>query len=233
MVSSSIQPDDARHVAVLLHQAFCSSTSAPNPQHVLQEAFHQRGVKVPATLVCHRTDRVILRHPFAVNARLQHGVKRIGNGHDARGKRDVLPREAGRIAAAVEMLVMMARDAGCQLQDRVGRPSKQIGTDVGVPLHDLVLCVGQGGGLEQDVIRNAQLADVVHGRHKIDVPLFRVVQLQNVCQIRRNSGRPDEMAQGRRIARPAGKREAGENDVGAALLCHGVDLLGRAPVGTQ
>ena len=88
-----------------------------------------------------------------------HGLVGVGHREDARFERDVAPAEPERIAGPVGSLVMRVHPAG-----GFGEAGafQNLSSDLGVALHLLPFVIGKGSRLEQDVIRQADLAQVVN-----------------------------------------------------------------------
>ena len=116
--------------------------------------------------------------PFA-----DQGVEDIGQRHQAGGERNGVAGEALRIARAIPLFVVAAGNFTGNFEKTQGvaivllmlvvRVAAQhaldglgegIGADLGMALHDDELVGGQPPRLEQDGIRNADLADVVQRR---------------------------------------------------------------------
>ena len=97
------------------------------------------------------------------------GVERVGHAHDAGVERDLLAPEAVRIAAAVPGLVVRpdGRDRLAELLDR----RHDLGADHRVRLHLLELFFRELARLAQDLVLDADLADVVQQRADPDLVL--------------------------------------------------------------
>ena len=93
-----------------------------------------------------------------VRALARHRVVAVHHAEQARDLGDVRAGEAVRVAAAVEVLVVMPH-AGHELVAEE-RP-RDLGADAGVLTDELPLLRGQRSGLEQHAVRHADLADVV------------------------------------------------------------------------
>ena len=90
------------------------------------------------------------------------GVEDVGDGEDPGHQRDRLPRPPLRRAAAVKLFMMRAHDLG-----GVGEPHRPLDDVEAVPdvlLHLAELLFVEAAGLEQDVVANADLADIVEKR---------------------------------------------------------------------
>ena len=107
-------------------------------------------------------ERDLERPRRAVDARREHRVERVRDVDDPRAERDRVPRQAARVAAAVEALVVVP-DRGHRLVEEP-EPLDDPRALLGVALHDHPLVVGQRRRLEQDRVRDRELADVVEER---------------------------------------------------------------------
>ena len=101
----------------------------------------------------------------------RHRVVGVADEDDARLDRDLLTREAVRVAAAVPVLVAVADDLADLLQplDR-GEDAR---AQLGVEPDDLPLLVGERARLGEDRLGHADLADVVEERAELE-PLQRL-----------------------------------------------------------
>ena len=102
-----------------------------------------------------------------------HHVVGVGDGDDAGAERDLLARDAGRVAAAGELLVVVQDDLG----DRAVALDAldELGALLGVELDQLPLVVGQLAVGEEDVVGEDELADVVQQRGGVDQVLLALV----------------------------------------------------------
>src|SRR5206468_1776585 len=97
-----------------------------------------------------------------VDARREHRVERVGDVDDAGAERDLLALEPVGVASAVEALVMVP-DRGYRVVQEA-EAVDDAGALVRVPLHQRPFVLGEARRLEQDRVRNRQLADVVEER---------------------------------------------------------------------
>jgi hypothetical protein len=95
-------------------------------------------------------------------------VEHIGHGNDASGERDAVARETEWIAEAVPALVVAQRNLFRELEQREPAARQDVGTDYRVRLDDVALPDIETTLLEQDRIRDADLADVVQRRSARD-----------------------------------------------------------------
>ena len=107
-------------------------------------------------------ERLVERPRGLVDAGRQHRVERVGDMDDPRAERDLLALQTVGVAGAVEALVMVAdcRNGVSEEAEPVDNPC----TLVGVTPHQLPLLLGQARRLQQDRVRDRELADVVEER---------------------------------------------------------------------
>ena len=155
-----------------------------------EEGVDDVGVEVAAALLDDEAGDFDERQRVLVDATADQGVEHIGQRHQARRQRDRFTLDTLRVATAVPALVMQRRDLARHdqeierpaLRSRVGaggargasevfvgrefaqRAVDRLAADFGVPLHDLELLAAQAAGLQQDRVRNADLADIVQRR---------------------------------------------------------------------
>ena len=97
------------------------------------------------------------RHPVRPGG--GHRLEGVGDVEDARELRDLVADEPVRVAGAVVPLVVVADDRQLRRQLRDRRDDLRAQHRVGV--HDHPLVAGEPLRLQQDVVRHADLADVV------------------------------------------------------------------------
>ncbi len=100
----------------------------------------------------------------------------VGHGHDACVQRDGLAFEAVRIAAAIVFLVMRECNLGPQADVFGMAVLEDAVTDRRMRFHDREFLVVQLAGLEQDIVRDADLADIVHGGGHLDQAAAVLIQ---------------------------------------------------------
>ena len=117
----------------------------------------------------------LLRGPHGlVGTFRRQGIVGIGDGDDAGRQRDLLAREAVRIAVAVVFFMVVEGDDGAHLQVFGRAVLEDLIADAAMGLHDLHFIGGEPAGFEQDLVGDADLADVVHRRGQFDaVALLR------------------------------------------------------------
>src|SRR5688500_2509641 len=102
---------------------------------------------------------VILAYRIAVRALGRHGVEGVADGHDARPKRDVVPAQAVRIAAAVPALVARANQARDGAKRRRGEQDAL--ADQRMAPHEAPLDRIERAGLVEDGVGHRDLPHVV------------------------------------------------------------------------
>ena len=109
-------------------------------------------------------DGLVDRPGRLVGALVGERVEDVGDGDDPADQRDPLPHDSARVAGAVPALVVVERDLLRHLQDGEGALAEDLGAHLGVLLHHLPLGGGQLARLEEDLVGDADLADVVQRR---------------------------------------------------------------------
>jgi hypothetical protein len=112
--------------------------------------------------------------PLAVRPVGDERVVRVAGQDDARGERDVLAGEPVRVAAAVPALVLVADRRGHVAQ--AGQRSQDPLADDRVLAHEHPLVGGQRTGLVEDLVGDADLADVVQERDRLDLGHFARIE---------------------------------------------------------
>jgi hypothetical protein len=105
-------------------------------------------------------------------------VEEIGDRGDPALERDLLSGEPARIPGAVPALVMSEGNRRREREQPRRRAGEDAVADLGVPLDDLPLRFGQRPGLEQDAVRDADLADVVQAAGDADQLAVLVVEAE-------------------------------------------------------
>jgi hypothetical protein len=106
-------------------------------------------------------ERGVDRAARRVDAVGDHAVPGVGEREQRRALRDLGPAEALRIAGAVRALVMAGDPADLDLVEHVADDPR---AERGVRAHERPLRRVERAGLEQDGVRDADLADVVQQR---------------------------------------------------------------------
>jgi len=109
----------------------------------------------------------IVRQRRLVDAAAAQGVVNVADGGNAGGERDVFPFQTIGIAGAVVALMVMRAMSIRHLQKSLGRVAllgdrgQRLGAMIVCALHDDALVAVELAGLEENVIGQADLADVV------------------------------------------------------------------------
>jgi hypothetical protein len=133
-----------------------------------QEGFDHARVEVPAALRAQVVERLLARQGRLVRPHRGQRVIHVGHCDDARAQRDVVADQPVGVARSVVLLVVAERDqrahahvlGGAALQDLVGRSPGAA--------HHLPLALLERLRLEQDLVGDADLADVVQRRGELD-----------------------------------------------------------------
>src|SRR4051812_25194217 len=113
-----------------------------------------------------------MAQPLAIRAIGRHGVVRVADEDDPSLERNVLARDAVRVAAAVPALVAMTDDRP-PLQQAVDRSDDPL-AERRVRLDQRTLLGRQAARLREDHARDADLADVVQEGAELE-PLQRAL----------------------------------------------------------
>jgi len=144
--------------------------------HEVDHPLRDHGVELVAGRLLELLERLLDRHPAAVQARRRHRLERVGDGEHAARERDLVALEPPRVPAAVPALVQRQYPLGDLGH---ARALDDVAAERRVALHLQELVLGQPRGLEQDGVGDAHLADVVEdagGPELLDL-LLRHAQL--------------------------------------------------------
>ena len=115
--------------------------------------------------------------PF-VGALRRECIEHVRDRDDARSQRDVFTGQPLRVAAAVEFFVMSQGDDRAHLQIARRAVGEDFVADHRMTPHDRGFLAGVAAGLEQDLVGDADLADVVHGGGGFDLVALHGGELQ-------------------------------------------------------
>ena len=145
---------------------------APDVEYVVERAeeeVEQLGVELRAALLLHHLPGFVGLERRAVDAVGDQRVEDVRDGADSALDRDLIAREAGGVARAVDPFVMRERHQRGEVEQVDIGAGEDVVTHLGVRLHHLALVVGEPAGLEHDSIGDPDLADVVHRARDPDV----------------------------------------------------------------
>src|SRR5690606_12589592 len=131
--------------------------------HDAHEGVDDLGIELSPAFIVDRGHRDVPGPRRLVRTMLSERVERVRNGDDPAAQGDLRPHQPG-VAPPVPPLVVRERDLPRRLQDRGTAARQDPCPDRRVRLHDLELFRRETPGLEQHVVRNADLADVVQRR---------------------------------------------------------------------
>ena len=175
-------------------------------------------------------ERLLERPGGAVDPRRQHRVERVGDVDDAGAERDLLVPEPVGVAGAVEALVVMAdRRHGVAEEAEAVDDARAL---VGVALHQRPLLLREARRLEQDRVRDRELADVVEERRVAEQVELGLREAELAADRQRELLHAARVAGGVGVARVDGRREALHRR-GRALLEQPVRLLERDVLGVD
>ena len=176
-------------------------------------------------------------HGGAVAAAAHHRIDGVRHGNDARPRRDVMPRQPVRVAAAIPPLMVMAHQYGNFF--KIVDFAQDFIPGHGMAAHFLPFGPGQRPGLAQDGIRHGDLADVVQVGGHVDAGRLVLVQAEGGGEHKHHVRHPVRMTGCVGIARVQGGDDALDQVMilhqmacvvqrGVRLLrlvCHGPRLL--------
>src|SRR5271165_2059157 len=110
------------------------------------------------------------REPLAVMAVAGHGIKRVGHRDNACFERNLLAGEAVGISRSIQTLVVVA-DTGKNVAELL-QILEDGDADLDMGLDLAILLGGQRPGLLEDLVIDADLADVVQQSRKVKVAAF-------------------------------------------------------------
>src|SRR5438445_980394 len=194
---------------------------------VPRQNFDKLRIKMPAGVLHHVDERFFHWPRRFVGANRSERVVDVRDGDDSRFKRDVLAPEAGRVAAAVVLLVMAERDHGGHLQISRRAVLQHVVADARVGLHDSQVLAVQPSGVLQDSVRYADFSDIVHRRGQLDRILLGRGQPDALGDERGVLGHPHQVHSGHLVALLCGLRQPKQRlDLASPQFAGGfVDLL--------
>ena len=136
-------------------------------------------------------DGKIVRQADPVRTLRRHGLVGVAHRDDLRRERDLVTLETIRVAGAIETLVVREHDRADPLQVR--DLTQEVRADHRVRAHLGPLLVAERRGLAEDVLRDADLSDVVeeraelHGRHLVGTEAERPRHSDGVLHRRRRA----------------------------------------------
>ena len=140
------------------------------PSDAVHEGRHQSLVELRAARILEPCQGFLDEQRLAVRPGGRHRRERITDS-GIRAPRDGIAGQSVQVALPVPTLVVVA-DAGADLVE-VGQVTDDEVAERDVLLHRLVLALGEGTGLAQDLVGDADLADVVEAtgpvQHRADL----------------------------------------------------------------
>ena len=126
-----------------------------------EEEIEHAGIEVRAALGEEDLGGVLERHRRPVRPLVGQGVEAVGNRGDAPRHGYRLPGQPVRVAAAVVPLVVGERDERGETEQLALGLGEDRVPGTAVLLHDEAFLVGERALLEQDGVRDGDLADIV------------------------------------------------------------------------
>ena len=127
-------------------------------------------------------NRLFVRQLLAIWSVRRERVETVDNGEDPCADRNVGSLDAGRVAGAIPVFVMMTNDRHDWIREVDCR--EDVRADAGVQLHLLELGFRELSRLVQDVLGNCQFAHVVKQRRGLDrLEQFLIVHSDLPCEV--------------------------------------------------
>ena len=165
----------------------------------LDERVDDLGIELDPGELAELAERLLVgQRLHAVRARGRHRLERVGDVEDAGQLRDLLAQEPVGIARAVVPLVVVANDR--QLRGQPLDRGDDLRAQDRVRVHHLALFAGQAVRLQQDVVRDADLADVVEQAAPLDGLHLARAQAHHPADVRGDLLDPPAVVGGLRIA---------------------------------
>src|SRR5262245_30002008 len=197
------------------------ATDAPQRAFPRAEGVDHRGVELPAGLSDQLTARGGPAERTPVRPVARHRVERVGNGEDPRRHRDLRRNQRVRIPAAVPALVVRAHDLEpATLQER--HPAEELLAEDRVRLHQAALGIVERPRLQQDLVRDPDLADVVEHEAVDDALVLGDLRRREAGKLERVAMDPLRVPPGARVLRLERARKRGDRLV--------IGLLEQAPL---
>ena len=130
------------------------------------ECVDRGGIELRASVALQLHEGNRCRARRTVGAGTRHGVEGVGHVHDPRVERNVVGQQAEGIALAVGPLMVQLDDREMRLEE--GYLAENAGAKAGMATDLLELVGRQRTRLAQDVVGDADLADVVQQRAEPD-----------------------------------------------------------------
>ena len=143
----------------------------------LHEAANQILIELLAVVPLKNGKNAFRREGLLILALRAHRVVHVGDAAQHRREIQIRPRDAVRVARAVEAKVMLERHDRRERRN-LRRAPKNLRAIDDVALHDHELLVGQLVGLVQDLGRRLHFADVVHERGEAEFAQQRAVDAE-------------------------------------------------------
>src|ERR1700689_3467563 len=126
----------------------------------LAEHLDQLRVELRAGAATQLRQGILDGHRVLVGAIVEHRAKGVADRDDAGAERDLLAGQAVRVTLAVPALVAGAHERADPCQRRAGRGDDLLAHH-GVLLHERPLAFAERAGSSDDLVGNAELADIV------------------------------------------------------------------------
>ena len=137
----------------------------------LQQGVDQSRIELSAAFSLDLGESFFQRAGGFVGSRVGQNVERVGDGRKAGGQGNVVALDC-EVAGAIPVFVMVAGDLLGDFEQRKAAARENLASNRRVGLDDLELFRSQLVRLQQDVIRNADLPEVVQRGGSTDQPNF-------------------------------------------------------------
>src|SRR2546426_6358637 len=129
--------------------------------HGVDEELQQLRIEMPGAAQAHDVYRLLHRKGLLIDALGRHRVEGISDRGNPPLKRDGLADQSTRVAAPIELLMMGPGNGGGH-REQLSGPAEDAPADLSVLLHETGLFRRKPLRLEEDLIRRADLPDIVH-----------------------------------------------------------------------
>src|SRR5713101_8576056 len=173
-----------------------------------QERRHHRRIEVGAGAALDLRARCRNRNGARVRAIVRHGIERIGHREDPSAQGDVLAPQPFGVAGPIPPLVVVVDDGNGPAQE--WHVLDEAPADFRMRAHDLPFVGRQRPRLEENAVRNGDLADVVEHDAVLDVGELALRHAVGLGQGKRIDAHALRVSPRAGIARPEHVPEGGE-----------------------
>ena len=171
----------------------------------VDEGLHDARVERLVRFLPQQAHRRLEAHRLVVRPLRHQRVEVVHDGEDARAERNLVGLEAGRVALAVEALVVAEDERRHRIGER--HAADDLGADLRVDADLLELLLRERSRLGEDVLGDRELADVVQERRRLHALDLGVRHAERPRQARRVDLDAPDVALRRLVLRVDGERE--------------------------